>query len=177
MLLFCVSFFASSQGIYLLADNLPAGSKASPVPGAVQISSYGTGVACSGCPVTPTAIEGKVTPQKIVFNLSSADPVLITIKKFLFQGTPNGTATFIFSKPVGGVLTNYYFIQLKNYTVLEVAESGNSAQTQNVAQVSLGFSSLTWTNRPTKGSTPESYGWDFSANAPVSNPNAIPQGL
>jgi type VI protein secretion system component Hcp len=178
MLLFCVSFFAASQqGIYLLADGL-IGSRKTIIRGSVPINSFGTGVACGECTVTPgTTTSGKVTPQKIVFNLSSTDPVLITIKKFLFQARPNGTATFIFSKLVGGVNYNYYYIQLKNYTVLEIAESGDGDPTQNVAQVSLGFSSLTWTSRPSSSTPPVSYGWDFSTNAPVANPNAIPSGL
>jgi type VI protein secretion system component Hcp len=176
MLLFCVSFFAASgQSINLLADNLSGSSTT--VKNAVEIKSYGTGVACGSCQVIQGTTLTKVTPEKIVFNVSSADPAVITLKKFLFEGKPKGIATFIFSKPVSGVNYNYYFVQLKNYTVLGVAESGDSDPTQHVAQVSLGFSSLTWTNRPTKGSYPESYGWDFNYNAPVANPNAIPSGL
>lgn len=176
MLLFCVSFFAASQqGISLLADGLSGSSTT--IKGSVPINSFGTGVACDACTIIPQATSGKVYPQKIVFNLSSTDPVLITIKQALFTGNPNGTATFIFSKLVGGVNYNYYFIQLKNYRVLEITESGNGDPTQNVAQVSLGFSSLAWTSRPA-GKTPSaSYGWDFSTNVPIANPNAIPSGL
>ena len=184
---FCMAFSltAHAQGdIFLLADGIKGTSTT--VPGTIEVSSLGTGLACGGCSVTPAAGTigtGKAVPGKIVFNMKS-DVYLNTLKAYILRGVPNGTAYFIFSKTginlkPGTPATDYYYIKLSNYTVIEINESAGGEG--NTLQVSLGYSALTWTMKTQLSTSawgnPQSYGWDFSKNMEITNPSAIPAGF
>ena len=125
---FCMAFSLTTHAqvdIFLLANGIKGPSTA--VPGTIEVASLGTGLACGGCAVTPPIggySAGKAVPGKIVFNIKS-DVYLNTLKADILKGLSNGNAYFIFSKTsVGGKpgtpATDYYYIKLSNYTVIEI---------------------------------------------------------
>ena len=179
-LAFClaVSTRSSGQSIIMLADNIKGASLAS--PGAIDVSSMGTNVACTACMVTPSqsgTLAGRASGGKIVFNMNS-EVAVNNFKSALLKGSSNGSAYFIFSKPSSTGKSNYYYIKLSNFTVIEIDEATQAGDNTNV-QVSLGYSALIWTVKPQNSrgelGNPVSFGWDFGKNIEVSG-TAIPSG-
>lgn len=178
---FCITFSPAAHAqsnIFFLADNIKGSSTLA--ANATDVSSMGTSISCN-CNVVGAA--GKPNPGKIVFNIKN-DVLLNTLKSYILKGSNGGTAYLIFSKPTanggkpGSGTTNYYYIKLTNFTVMEMDESSDGSD--NPVQVSLGYSAINWSIKPTLSNgtlgSPQSYGFDFTTGQSNSN-SAIPTGF
>ena len=128
---------------------------------------------------------GKATPDKITLNFVKNDPTILTLKTLLLKGPATGNAYIIFSKAGGTTKpaspqSDYYYIKLTNYHVIEVVETAENTGSSPV-QVSFGFSALSWSVKPQLLSgafgTAVSEGWDFAKNIEVTTSAVPPTSL